>query len=856
MKHLAATTSDYAFALPIPLWRGDLGQEPLRCGDSDPVEWYIPGLNGTHAQYLDNRWIRNESFHYAFYPSNIDISKDHILGCLFRGFQLSNNSRYYPKLVPTVTRVGNYNITTYALPQHILNQWWSLECNLRETARLLGPIQTENYHLAEFHRPAGLDLVHRSPYTWGSENKGTAAYQVWSGRNHILALACWVTAQIAFRQRNAVWENKLESMSVHWIEGLKMSRFFTDFSGETKRVGGHINMTAIMDFMINPSVIRTLFNGKVPLSLFFQQDMIDRIPRVREERHYIPPSDIMKRFPTATQLLHPNTDIDLFYVDNSGQVRGQNVFQFMANRDRRDKETLKNETPVKVGWRVAAENQRKDEHGNWKYLAPSSVWYWKRVPFPPFHFRQAVHPSKIPQMFALFNAKQIRYHYWSDQYDLCHELDLNEPAFPPPTPLITGNALPGDEILENLNSAPAFDPQIHIDEATAYDSRHGPTTQITTHITNPLPNALQEMHSIGFNFTTNIETRLCERYGFGDFEHSNLLPANPEQISRYLTILAESDTSIYLLSPQTQYQVCFFVQALTQKFDHDMPLLSDLLPRNISDLSLSCQEFRQTIANIHYHRLRLMQPLSMQWTIPSFGITDKPQTFYLLAEKTEGAVILGLPSPTSWKQIWRSGWGPDANSISKELISRGIPFVAIWDKSQPVAPINPVNELGPRMRSPTYSYTITDYQAYIEARTSLLRNASILAACLRQGGILWRLAMEFIYSSDYEHDTPPNCVDNDNAHLIAHPFILDYRNQHGMRTTPWVTTHLTHAEIRTICGVYIDATRKSVVFFSLNYLTNYCYHRYCQPVHVSLLVAFAQCLGHLWHECPILDCWM
>ena len=814
MKHHAATTSDHAFALPTPLWRGDLGQEALRCGDSDPVEWYIPGLNGSHAQYLDNRWIRNGSFHYAFYPFNVDISKDHVLGCLFRGFQLSNNSRYYPQLVPTVTRerARNYSITTYSLPERILNQWWDLECNLRETARLLGPIRAEEF--AEFQYLNGFDLGYSSPYAWGSESKGTAAYQVWSGRNHILALACWVTALIAFHHHNAMWESRLKTMSVHWVEGLKMSRFFTDFSGQTKRVGGHINMTAKMDFMANPAVIRSLFNGKVPVSLFFQYDRINSIPQYREERRYIQSLDIER--PVATQLLHPNIDVALFYVANSGQVRGQTVFQFMAKRDKEDQKELQKETPVKTGWRGAAERKKIDKHGNWRYYydsheEPPKVWYWKKVPFPPFHFRRAVNPDKIPQMFSLFNPKQIRYHYWSNQYDLCHEFNLNGPTYPSSTPLIAGNAPAGDEVLESLSSAPAFDPQIHFDEATAYDSRHGPVTQMTTHINKSLLNTPQEMHSIGYDFTTDIETRLRERYGFGDHEDPNLVPpVDPEQLSRCLAILGESG-SINLLSLQTQYQVYFFVKALIQRFDHGIPLLSDLLPRNISDLGISCQGLMHSIADTHPHHLVFLQPLSVRWTIPSFGITNEPQPFYLLTEHTQGTVIFGLPSPTSWKQVWRSEWGPDAKSVSKELVSRGIPFVAIWDTAQPVAPINPVNELSPRVRSPTYSYTITDYRAYIEARTSLLRNTSILAACLRHGGILWRLAMEFVYSPDYEHDTPPNCVDNDDGHLISHPFTLDRRNRHGIATTPWVTTHLTQAEIHIICGVYVNPTCKSVL---------------------------------------------
>lgn len=827
--YACGTNWDNALELPQPLWQGDFGSEPLGHQDGDNTHYYIPNLNEASHWYRDNRWIRNGSFHYAFYPRNIDISRDCVLGCLSQGFDLSRNGRYYPRII---SRGGDY---PFALPGHILMQWWALESNLRATARLLGPIEYEDHHLAEFKQPLFLNVIDRPDYTWGAETRGAAAARIWLGRRHILALACWVTAQIAFNSRLehnsalARWETKLNTMAAYWRDQLRTSAFFSDFSGQTRRIGGHINMTANWDFMLGPSVLRTLFNGRVPFSLFVPHRDIRRIKQYREERKYIPSDELVPSFPQCTNLIHPASTSDFLYIEASGQTYGQTVWQFMAERERVDVNYRLPEEKEEIReHRLQVEQSKKDTNGNWVYTQDSRIWYWQKVPYPPYHFRQPVNPILAPHIFQLYTTQQIRYHFWSDSFDLCHDFAPNDNPPIHTIPAAITATLGGDPLLQNFDTTPEFNPDNHIDEITA-ETLNQPITNATvsalTTTFNDGPPPTQEMLEIRWNmqFVGSLVHRLSERYGLGRLQSQELMaPVSTKQVQDALSSLAERSQDQDLLLPYMRFCLHQFHDALTRSYQYT-PAIHDILPYFITDIARTCVGWYTSPHNIH--SLTPSHPFDVLLNIPNFTTSERNRlmSFVVFQDNAQrdNVVMLGLPSVVTCKQILRNGWGPDVDQIGLQLSLRGIPYLVFWSAKERSIPISIINPLTNVMRTPSYRYTAADYASYIHCRTSLFACPSILCSCLRQGGIMWRLAMEYIYNPDSGYrGVMPNCVDNGNGRLLAHSYPFIYNNNKELpgqqRQLNLVTTHLTDREAHVICGAYIDQTGKYFLSLYLN----------------------------------------
>ncbi len=55
------------------------------------------------------------------------------------------------------------------------------------------------------------------------------------------------------------------------------------------------------------------------------------------------------------------------------------------------------------------------------------------------------------------------------------------------------------------------------------------------------------------------------------------------------------------------------------------------------------------------------------------------------------------------------------------------------------------------IRGAGYAFTATDYDAYIQERAALLRSARVRRAALMTGGIVWRLVISEVSSSESLH---------------------------------------------------------------------------------------------------------
>ncbi|KAJ3488168.1 hypothetical protein NLJ89_g11641 [Agrocybe chaxingu] len=84
--------------------------------------------------------------------------------------------------------------------------------------------------------------------------------------------------------------------------------------------------------------------------------------------------------------------------------------------------------------------------------------------------------------------------------------------------------------------------------------------------------------------------------------------------------------------------------------------------------------------------------------------------------------------------------------ICLELLQHGMRFCTLlpFPEFKPV----PSPEVSLALRPPKHVFSTRDYEAYIQDRTSLLRNPRVGRAALRRGGILWRLAITAVSFQD------------------------------------------------------------------------------------------------------------
>lgn len=100
-----------------------------------------------------------------------------------------------------------------------------------------------------------------------------------------------------------------------------------------------------------------------------------------------------------------------------------------------------------------------------------------------------------------------------------------------------------------------------------------------------------------------------------------------------------------------------------------------------------------------------------------------------------------------------------------------------------------------------FPYQKSDYLAYVNQRLSLFRHLSLAKTALRQGGIIWHLALE---SFKLSAQRPSSVAGEINEHM-SDP--LSFTVQAGT----FMENLLTDAEINVICGIYTDHTGKSTL---------------------------------------------
>ncbi|KAK7677675.1 hypothetical protein QCA50_019366 [Cerrena zonata] len=103
--------------------------------------------------------------------------------------------------------------------------------------------------------------------------------------------------------------------------------------------------------------------------------------------------------------------------------------------------------------------------------------------------------------------------------------------------------------------------------------------------------------------------------------------------------------------------------------------------------------------------------------------------------------VIAVETRTSLRETLRRRWGPGNAQLGRAFLERGIPFRMLWKEALPPAEVLP-HLVNPIYRWDRWTFSVADYQSYVNRRLQLFENKAVASAALRAGGILWRLALE------------------------------------------------------------------------------------------------------------------
>ena len=133
------------------------------------------------------------------------------------------------------------------------------------------------------------------------------------------------------------------------------------------------------------------------------------------------------------------------------------------------------------------------------------------------------------------------------------------------------------------------------------------------------------------------------------------------------------------------------------------------------------------------------------WKLRPTPIRCGPRGISLYALRARGtpgsSSILGVKDLVCVREVLRRGWGPEQTVIGLHLVERGIPVWLGFSEDRSTVPV-PSQYVSPLYRPQGYIFSLEDYKSYVKRQLNLMGNISIAQPIVREGGILWRLAME------------------------------------------------------------------------------------------------------------------
>lgn len=439
---------------------------------------------------------------------------------------------------------------------------------------------------------------------------------------------------------------------------------------------------------------------------------------------------------------------------HSGQLEGESLDAFMNRRAALNEDRAKRETPLQRAYR-----EQKVAHAS-TYPLPgrhgARVFEWE--PEGKWWLRKAMPRGYVEEQWELIPRGHLRYDSFRDEWDFC---ELFDPSA----------ELPLDEDHDDLlhdyfHGQDSWTPAMHetpltrrvIDGAAPCDCPFG-TTNLDA---DPVPQS-----SGAITQPESMDIVLCSRYGFCGPPG----PPMPDAASWHFTRKTLSDVVSPWLWPEYQGQVNTFVRAAI--VDNVPPHLWDLDPASQSPI------------------------MFFNTDIVVERVTNGPQIFYRIVPRrapssNDALWDLIVPDPiTAVECIRRSHSSIGKAGLVQFFIETGRPF----STRMPIHP-QPLTSTArrrgylmpvPGERHHKYVPDALDFKGYERDRSAFLLSHRASAA-IKEGGIVWRLAIEHLRFDE----------------LIAGPVDLPlamYQCFDGESIGGW-DDQLRDDELDLMCGVY------------------------------------------------------
>ncbi|KAK7686474.1 hypothetical protein QCA50_010070 [Cerrena zonata] len=751
---------------------------------------YIPDVNPGYHFFLPIWWGRDDYFYLSFLPRNLNLNADPILHCLSDAFRIGSRGRYQP----IIEKVPG----GYRLQESYVKQWTELENHLHHL-----------YMALKRGREQWMPLLCKPPrrpnhigYQEPAETRGDAAGRIFAARREFLAMACWVTmflAKIDHNKPNPDTQNWIKALADYnipryLVDALRRSPFFTDFSGTTVRQGMIIDMAIEWSFCAgNMSYMFEFAN--VPIWYFYHtENMFKRHPYQLANVLLPRPSDI-QRLQVTKKYVQFNDICDVKFDALSKQQPSETIHEFLQRRHDSQEKMARDEPPSALQRRQNRTQSHTSNLGTWLRLR-SKVYEWQPVPYPPYHFRTIIHEADADDVFNSFAGGQVIYNAWDDCFDLCKDLD------PTAVPLAGLNAYDDDDDEEDETYhgmqplGPAFD-------IGHYDPPEGLAPDNALTFTQPAAEGVLIDNQFQLAWTIhnlpNLQTTLQGRYGLQQFvslEPHEQAPLTYTLKDALTPFVERSEDEMVTLTAEFSEVVCAFAYILCLNNTN-----IDIVTPKLSDILFSTKVFVRKVNRGLFVPPNPVQvipkpPITRGQPIRRDGDADRKIWFIFPHEYRNGEPYIGVNSVITYKQVFREQWGPSLEEIGKEMTRRGIPFMLVWSDQKVPRRIPIIPPLSTTMRPANFVYSASDYLAYINQRLNLFRHLPLAKTALRQGGIIWRLALE---SFEVGAQPPSSVAGGLNEH-ISNAFSFQ------LPVGRFMENILTDDEIDVICGVYTDQT--------------------------------------------------
>ena len=195
------------------------------------------------------------------------------------------------------------------------------------------------------------------------------------------------------------------------------------------------------------------------------------------------------------------------------------------------------------------------------------------------------------------------------------------------------------------------------------------------------------------------------------------------------------------------------------------------------------------------------------WKLEPYQIRTSEAGPPLYAFRTPDGKALGwviaVKSLVSAREVLRRRWGPFHIDLIRPLLDRGVPTL-LGCLTAPRIVAAPASHVPNIFRPEGYVFQLDDYRSYVRRRLNLFKDRAVAQPAVREGGILWRLAME----SEVDMDA---CLSVDHDHEAYQLTTVE------LRDTQWSVTVLPDAIADTLIGMYKVYTGE---FINYNILKN------------------------------------